>query len=379
MKFNTKTIHGGQIKEKGYGAVMPPIYQTSTYSQTKPGEHQGYEYSRTHNPTRTALENSLASIENGNFGLAFSSGLSAIDAILKLFEPGDEIISTNDLYGGSYRLFDKVFKKFGLKFIFSDLQNTEKIKDLISDRTKMIWVETPTNPMMNLIDINSISRLCKKNEILLAVDNTFATPYLQKPLDLGADIVMHSATKYLAGHSDVILGALIVKDDILAEQLYFLQNSSGAICGPMDSFLTHRGIKTLHVRMERHCFNAEKIIEFLSNHKKIDKLYWPGISTHPNHELAKTQMSGFGGMISFTTKNGDFKSVQEITSKLKVFTLAESLGGVESLANHPASMTHASIPKQLREKTGVVDSLIRLSVGIEDHEDLINDLNQAIN
>ena len=379
MKFNTKTIHGGQIKEKGYGAVMPPIYQTSTYSQTRPGEHQGYEYSRTHNPTRTALENSLASIENGNFGLAFSSGLSAIDAILKLFEPGDEIISTNDLYGGSYRLFDKVFKKFGLKFIFSDLQNTEKIKDLISDRTKMIWVETPTNPMMNLIDINSISRLCKKNKILLAVDNTFATPYLQKPLDLGADIVMHSATKYLAGHSDVILGALIVKDDILAEQLYFLQNSSGAICGPMDSFLTLRGIKTLHVRMERHCFNAEKIIEFLSNHKKIDKLYWPGISTHPNHELAKTQMSGFGGMISFTTKNGDFKSVQEITSKLKVFTLAESLGGVESLANHPASMTHASIPKDLREKTGVVDSLIRLSVGIEDHEDLINDLNQAIN
>ena len=379
MKFNTKTIHGGQIKEKGYGAVMPPIYQTSTYSQTKPGEHQGYEYSRTHNPTRTALENSLASIENGNFGLAFSSGLSAIDAILKLFEPGDEIISTNDLYGGSYRLFDKVFKKFGLKFIFSDLQNTEKIKDLISDKTKMIWVETPTNPMMNLIDINSISRLCKKNEILLAVDNTFATPYLQKPLDLGADIVMHSATKYLAGHSDVILGALIVKDDILAEQLYFLQNSSGAICGPMDSFLTLRGIKTLHVRMERHCFNAEKIIEFLSNHKKIDKLYWPGISTHPNHELAKTQMSGFGGMISFTTKNGDFKSVQEITSKLKVFTLAESLGGVESLANHPASMTHASIPKDLREKSGVVDSLIRLSVCFEDHEDLINDLNQAIN
>tara|TARA_A100001011_G_scaffold127775_1_gene134779 strand:+ start:156 stop:1295 length:1140 start_codon:yes stop_codon:yes gene_type:complete len=379
MKFNTKTIHGGQIKEKGYGAVMPPIYQTSTYSQTKPGEHQGYEYSRTHNPTRTALENSLASIENGNFGLAFSSGLSAIDAILKLFEPGDEIISTNDLYGGSYRLFDKVFKKFGLKFIFSDLQNIEEIKDLISNRTKMIWVETPTNPMMNLIDINSISKLCKKNKILLAVDNTFATPFLQKPLDLGADIVMHSATKYLAGHSDVILGALIVKDDSLAKQLYFLQNSTGAICGPMDSFLTLRGIKTLHVRMERHCFNAEKIIEFLSNHKKIDKLYWPGISTHPNHELAKAQMSGFGGMISFTTKNGDFKSVQEITSKLRVFTLAESLGGVESLANHPASMTHASIPKELREKTGVVDSLIRLSVGIEDHEDLINDLNQAIN
>ena len=379
MKFNTKTIHGGQIKEKGYGAVMPPIYQTSTYSQTKPGEHKGYEYSRTHNPTRTALENSLASIENGKHGLAFSSGLSAIDAVLKLFEPGDEIISTNDLYGGSYRLFDKVFKKFGLKFIFSDLQDIEEVSGLITNKTKMIWVETPTNPMMNLIDIQSLSDICKKNKVLLAVDNTFATPYLQKPLDLGADIVMHSATKYLAGHSDVILGALIVKDDQLAEKLYFLQNASGAICGPMDSFLTLRGIKTLHVRMERHCFNAEKIVDFLANHERVDKLYWPGIPTHPNHKLAKSQMSGFGGMVSFTTKDGDFKSVQEITSKFKVFTLAESLGGVESLANHPASMTHASIPKELREKTGVVDSLIRLSVGIEDHEDLISDLKQAIN
>ena len=379
MKFNTKTIHGGQIKEKGYGAVMPPIYQTSTYSQTKPGEHKGYEYSRTHNPTRTALENSLASIENGKHGLAFSSGLSAIDAVLKLFEPGDEIISTNDLYGGSYRLFDKVFKKFGLKFIFSDLQDIEEVSGLITNKTKMIWVETPTNPMMNLIDIQSLSDICKKNKVLLAVDNTFATPYLQKPLDLGADIVMHSATKYLAGHSDVILGALIIKDDQLAEKLYFLQNASGAICGPMDSFLTLRGIKTLHVRMERHCFNAEKIVNFLSNHERVDKLYWPGIPTHPNHKLAKSQMSGFGGMVSFTTKDGDFKSVQEITSKFKVFTLAESLGGVESLANHPASMTHASIPKELREKTGVVDSLIRLSVGIEDHEDLISDLKQAIN
>ena len=379
MKFNTKTIHGGQIKEKGYGAVMPPIYQTSTYSQTKPGEHKGYEYSRTHNPTRTALENSLASIENGKHGLAFSSGLSAIDAVLKLFEPGDEIISTNDLYGGSYRLFDKVFKKFGLKFIFSDLQDIEEVSGLITNKTKMIWVETPTNPMMNLIDVQTLSEICRKNKVLLAVDNTFATPYLQKPLDLGADIVMHSATKYLAGHSDVILGALIVKDDQLAEKLYFLQNASGAICGPMDSFLTLRGIKTLHVRMERHCFNAEKIVNFLANHERVDKLYWPGIPTHPNHKLAKSQMSGFGGMVSFTTKDGDFKSVQEITSKFKVFTLAESLGGVESLANHPASMTHASIPKELREKTGVVDSLIRLSVGIEDHEDLISDLKQAIN
>ena len=379
MKFNTKTIHGGQIKEKGYGAVMPPIYQTSTYSQTKPGEHKGYEYSRTHNPTRTALENSLASIENGKHGLAFSSGLSAIDAVLKLFEPGDEIISTNDLYGGSYRLFDKVFKKFGLKFIFSDLQDIEEVSGLITNKTKMIWVETPTNPMMNLIDVQSLSEICRKNKVLLAVDNTFATPYLQKPLNLGADIVMHSATKYLAGHSDVILGALIVKDDQLAEKLYFLQNASGAICGPMDSFLTLRGIKTLHVRMERHCFNAEKIVNFLANHERVDKLYWPGIPTHPNHKLAKSQMSGFGGMVSFTTKDGDFKSVQEITSKFKVFTLAESLGGVESLANHPASMTHASIPKELREQTGVVDSLIRLSVGIEDHEDLISDLKQAIN
>ena len=379
MKFNTKTIHGGQIKEKGYGAVMPPIYQTSTYSQTKPGEHKGYEYSRTHNPTRTALENSLASIENGKHGLAFSSGLSAIDAVLKLFEPGDEIISTNDLYGGSYRLFDKVFKKFGLKFIFSDLQDIEEVSGLITNKTKMIWVETPTNPMMNLIDVQSLSKICRKNKVLLAVDNTFATPYLQKPLDLGADIVMHSATKYLAGHSDVILGALIVNDDQLAEKLYFLQNASGAICGPMDSFLTLRGIKTLHVRMERHCYNAEKIVDFLANHERVDKLYWPGIPTHPNHKLAKSQMSGFGGMVSFTTKDGDFKSVQEITSKFKVFTLAESLGGVESLANHPASMTHASIPKELREKTGVVDSLIRLSVGIEDHEDLVSDLKQAIN
>ena len=379
MKFNTKTIHGGQIKEKGYGAVMPPIYQTSTYSQTKPGEHKGYEYSRTHNPTRTALENSLASIENGKHGLAFSSGLSAIDAVLKLFEPGDEIISTNDLYGGSYRLFDKVFKKFGLKFIFSDLQDIEEVSGLITNKTKMIWVETPTNPMMNLIDVQTLSEICRKNKFLLAVDNTFATPYLQKPLDLGADIVMHSATKYLAGHSDVILGALIVKDDQLAEKLYFLQNASGAICGPMDSFLTLRGIKTLHVRMERHCFNAEKIVNFLANHERVDKLYWPGIPTHPNHKLAKSQMSGFGGMVSFTTKDGDFKSVQEITSKFKVFTLAESLGGVESLANHPASMTHASIPKELREQTGVVDSLIRLSVGIEDYEDLISDLKQAIN
>lgn len=379
MKFATKTIHAGQKADPTTGAIMTPIYQTSTYTQSAPGNHKGFEYSRTGNPTRDALEKNLAALENGKYGLCFGSGLAAIDAIIKLLCPGDEVISTNDLYGGSYRLFTSIFEKYGIRFHFADISNKDNIESLITNKTKMIWVETPTNPMMNLIDVQSLSEICRKNKVLLAVDNTFATPYLQKPLDLGADIVMHSATKYLAGHSDVILGALIVKDDQLAEKLYFLQNASGAICGPMDSFLTLRGIKTLHVRMERHCFNAEKIVNFLANHKRVDKLYWPGIPTHPNHKLAKSQMSGFGGMVSFTTKDGDFKSVQEITSKFKVFTLAESLGGVESLANHPASMTHASIPKELREKTGVVDSLIRLSVGIEDHEDLISDLKQAIN
>ena len=378
MKFNTKTIHGGQIKEKGYGAVMPPIYQTSTYSQTKPGEHKGYEYSRTHNPTRTALENSLASIENGKHGLAFSSGLSAIDAVLKLFEPGDEIISTNDLYGGSYRLFDKVFKKFGLKFIFSDLQDIEEVSGLITNKTKMIWVETPTNPMMNLIDVQSLSEICKKNKVLLAVDNTFATPYLQKPLDLGADIVMHSATKYLGGHSDVVMGALVVKDKDLADQLYFIQNASGAVCGPQDSFLVLRGIKTLHVRMQRHCENGLLVATFLESHPMVEKVYWPGLKTHPNYSIAATQMKDFGGMLSFTTKGNNFSEAIKVVERLKVFTLAESLGGVESLAGHPASMTHASIPKQEREKTGVVDSLIRLSVGIEDSDDLIADLKQAL-
>jgi len=378
MKFNTKAIHGGQIKEKGYGAVMPPIYQTSTYSQTKPGEHLGYEYSRTHNPTRSALERSLASIENGKYGMAFSSGLSAIDAILKLFEPGDEIISTNDLYGGSYRLFDKVFKKFGLKFIFSDLQNIDSVSALITVKTKMIWVETPTNPMMNLIDINAISKICKRDEILLAVDNTFATPYLQKPLDLGADIVMHSATKYLAGHSDVILGALIVNDSELAERLYFLQNSSGAICGPMDSFLTLRGIKTLHLRMQRHSENAEKIAMFLKNHKKVSKVYWAGFKDHKNYEIAKNQMDAFGGMVSFIPADNTFESAKKIAENLNLFTLAESLGGVESLCCHPSSMTHASIPPEERKKSGLVESLLRLSVGVEDVDDLIDDLNQAI-
>jgi len=379
MKFNTKTIHGGQISEKGYGAVMPPIYQTSTYSQTSPGKHKGYEYSRTHNPTRDALEKSIASIENGKHGLAFGSGLAAIDAVIKLLNPGDEVISTNDLYGGSYRLFTQVFKKYGIKFHFTEMGSPNSIKKLINSNTKMIWVETPTNPMMNIIDIRSISKIANSKKILLAVDNTFATPYLQRPLDLGADIVMHSATKFLAGHSDVILGALIVKSDQIADKLYFIQNASGAICGPMDSFLTLRGIKTLHVRMKRHCENAKIISEYLNKNKHIEKVYWPGFKTHPNHQIAVDQMNNFGAMVSFKPHGNNFKKSIEIVEKLKVFTLAESLGGVESLACHPASMTHASIPKNLREKSGVVDSLIRLSVGIEDSSDLIYDLEQAIN
>ena len=378
MKFNTKTIHGGQIKEKAYGAVMPPIYQTSTYSQKSPGEHSGYEYSRTQNPTRHALERSIASLENTKYGLAFSSGLSAIDAVMKLFSPGDEIISTNDLYGGSYRLFNKIYAKFGLKFIFTDLRNLKQTEKLVTNKTKLIWVETPTNPMINIIDIKGLSKICKSNNLLLAVDNTFSTPYLQKPMDLGADIIMHSATKFLAGHSDVILGLLALSNDELAEKLYFIQNSSGAICGPMDSFLTLRGIKTLHVRMKRHCENAKVIATFLNNHNKVDKVYWPGFENHLNHDVAKSQMSDYGGMISFTLK-GDFELVKKITSSFKVFTLAESLGGVESLVNHPATMTHASIPKEERDKIGIADNLIRLSVGIEDISDLVDDIKQAIN
>lgn len=378
LKFNSKTIHGGQKPDAAYGAVMPPIYQTSTYVQTTPGGHKGYEYSRSANPTRTALENALASIENGTYGLAFASGLSAIDAVIKLLRPGDEVISTNDLYGGSYRLFRQIFEKFGIIFHFIGLQNMETIEAKITKKTKLIWVETPTNPMMNIIDIKSISVLAKKHQILLAVDNTFATPYLQQPLNLGADIVMHSATKYLGGHSDVILGALVVNDKDLAEKLYFIQNASGAVCGPMDSFLTLRGIKTLHVRMQRHCENGEVIANYLNNHPKIDRVYWPGFENHPNYNIAKTQMSDFGGMISFVPKGSSLEDAIKIVENLKVFTLAESLGGVESLAGHPASMTHASIPKEAREKSGVVDALIRLSVGIEDVHDLIADLEQAI-
>ena len=378
LHFNSNTIHGGQEPDKAYGAVMPPIYQTSTYVQTTPGGHQGFEYSRTHNPTRQALEKSLASIEAGKFGFAFGSGLAAMDAVLKLLKPGDEIISTDDLYGGSYRLFTKIFEDFGLKFHFVGMDNPQKIEKFINSNTKLLWVETPTNPMMNIIDIKSITTLAKKHRIMVAVDNTFASPYLQQPLTLGADIVMHSATKYLAGHSDVVLGSLVVKDEELAERIGFIQNASGAICGPMDSFLTLRGIKTLHVRMQRHCENAAAIAHFLKQHSKIEKVYWPGFDEHPNHRVAKAQMNDYGGMLSFVTKGGDYNAAIKIIESLKLFTLAESLGGVESLAGHPASMTHASIPKELREKSGVVDSLIRLSVGIEDARDLIEDLKQAI-
>ena len=378
LHFNTNTIHGGQEPDKAYGAVMPPIYQTSTYAQTTPGGHQGFEYSRTHNPTRQALEKSLASIEAGKFGFAFGSGLAAMDAVLKLLKPGDEIITTDDLYGGSYRLFTKIFEDFGLKFHFVGMDDPQKIEKYINSNTKLLWVETPTNPMMNIIDIKSITTLAKAHGIMVAVDNTFASPYLQQPLTLGADIVMHSATKYLAGHSDVVLGSLVVKDEELAERIGFIQNASGAICGPMDSFLTLRGIKTLHVRMQRHCENAAAIAHFLKQHSKIQKVYWPGFEEHPNHGVAKAQMNDYGGMLSFVTRGGDYNAAIKIIESLKLFTLAESLGGVESLAGHPASMTHASIPKELREKSGVVDSLIRLSVGIEDVRDLIEDLKQAI-
>lgn len=379
MKFNTRTIHGGQENvDPAYGSVMPPIYQTSTYKQSTPGRHKGFEYSRTANPTRSALENALASLENGKFGLAFGSGLAAIDAVLKLFKPGDEIISTNDLYGGSYRLFTRIFENLGIRFQFVGMQNPHEIENYINQNTKLIWVETPTNPMMNIIDIEEVSGIAKKHNLLLAIDNTFATPYLQQPLDLGADIVMHSATKYLGGHSDVVMGSLVVKDQALAERLYFIQNASGAVCGPMDSFLVLRGLKTLHVRMQRHCENGAKVAHFLKLHPKVEKVYWPGFEDHPNHDIASKQMNGFGGMISFTTIESSLESAVKVVENLKVFTLAESLGGVESLAGHPASMTHASIPKEERAKTGVVDSLIRLSVGIEDEEDLIEDLKQAL-
>ena len=377
MKFNTKTIHGGQKIDPAFNSVMQPIYQTSTYAQKSPGVNKGFEYSRTHNPTRTALQNSFASLENAKYGVAFSSGLAAIDAIIKLLSPGDEVISTNDLYGGTFRLFTKVFEKYGVKFHFTSLHNVSDVESLINENTKVIWAETPTNPMINIFDIKALSIISKAKNLLLVVDNTFASPYLQNPITLGADIVMHSATKYLAGHSDVVLGALMLNDDEIAEKLYFIQNASGAVPGPQDCFLTLRGIKTLHVRMQRHCENAHKVANFLNNHEMVEKVYWPGLHSHKNHDVAKKQMSGFGGMLSFRIKDFNKEQTIKFLEKLHLFTLAESLGGVESLCGHPATMTHASIPEEEREKSGVTDSLIRLSVGIEDVDDLIEDLKNA--
>ena len=379
MKFATKTIHAGQQPDPTTGSVMTPIYQTSTYAQNSPGNHKGYEYSRTGNPTRNALENNLAALENGKYGLCFGSGLAAVDCIIKLLKPGDEVISTNDLYGGTYRVFTKVFEKMGIKFHFTGMDKLENIESLVNSNTKMIWAETPTNPMLNIIDIKSLAGISKKNQLIFVVDNTFATPYLQRPLDLGADIVMHSLTKYMSGHSDVVMGAAICKNEKIAEELYFLQNSCGGVPGPQDAFLVLRGIKTLHVRMQRHCENGKIIAEFLNNHPKVNNVYWPGLDSHFNHNIAKKQMHDFGGMISFDLISNKLKDAIKLVSSTHFFTLAESLGGVESLIGHPASMTHAAIPKVEREKTGVVDSLIRLSVGIEDVKDLIEDLDKALN
>ena len=378
MKFGTKAIHAALEADPSTGAIMTPIFQTSTYVQSEVGVNKGFEYSRTANPTRQALEGNLAALENGKHGLCFGSGLAAIDAVLKTLSPGDEVISTNDLYGGTYRLFTKIFEKYGIVFHFVGMTDPAAVEALVNENTRLIWVETPTNPMMNIIDIKAMAAISKKHNLNLAVDNTFATPYLQTPLDLGADIVMHSVTKYLGGHSDVVMGALVVKDDALAKELYFIQNSSGAICGPMDAFLVLRGIKTLHLRMKQHCENGEKVAKWLLTNAAVDKVYWPGFETHPNHAVAKTQMSGFGGMISFTLKDDRVEAAHGVLAKFKLFALAESLGGVESLAGHPASMTHAAIPVAERRKIGVVDSLIRLSVGVEDVDDLIGDLDQAL-
>lgn len=378
MKFGTKTIHAGQKADPTTGAVMTPIYQTSTYIQKSPGDHKGYEYSRTGNPTRTALEKNLAALENGKHGVCFGSGLGAIDAIIKLLSPGDEVICTNDLYGGTYRIFTEIFENYGIKFYFIGMDNIDHIKSYINESTKMLWAETPTNPMLNIIDIRLLSSLSKEYNLTFVVDNTFATPYLQRPLDLGADIVMHSLTKYMGGHSDVVMGAAICKDDDLASRLYFIQNSCGSVPGPMDSFLILRGIKTLHLRMQRHCENGKIVANYLLEHPKVGDVYWPGFKSHPNHEIAKKQMDDFGGMISFNIIGDNLEDAITVVSNTHYFTLAESLGGVESLCGHPASMTHAAIPKEEREKTGVIDSLIRLSVGVEDVADLIEDLNQAL-
>lgn len=378
MKFATKTIHAGQKPDKSTGAIMTPIYQTSTYIQESPGKHNGYEYSRTGNPTRSALERNIAGLESGKYGLCFGSGLAAIDAIIKLLNPGDEVISTNDLYGGSYRIFTKIFAKYNIKFRFVDMSDLNNISKLISSKTKMLWTETPTNPMLNIVDISALSKVAKKHDLIFVVDNTFATPYLQRPIEHGADIVMHSLTKYMGGHSDVVMGAIVCNDDDIAEKLYFIQNSCGAVPGPMDSFLVLRGIKTLHVRMQRHCDNAKEIAKFLNNHPKIQAVYYPGLTTHKNHEIAKLQMKDFGGMMSFSLKGDKLDDAIKIVSNTHFFTLAESLGGVESLCGHPATMTHAAIPKEERLKSGVTDSLIRLSVGIEDVDDLIYDLKSSL-
>jgi cystathionine gamma-lyase len=378
MKFATKAIHAGQEPDPTTGAVMTPIYQTSTYWQKTPGDNKGYEYSRGTNPTRRALEDCLAALENAKHGLAFSSGLGATDSVMKLLAPGDEVITGDDLYGGSYRMFTKIFANYGIKFHFLDISKPENIAPYINEKTKLIWLETPTNPTMKIIDIAGVAKIAKAHKVMLCVDNTFASPYLQNPIDLGADLVMHSATKYLGGHSDVVMGALMMNDDELYKKLWFFYNATGATPGPMDSFLVLRGIKTLHLRMKAHCENGRKIAEYLKTHPKIDKLYWPGFTDHPNHDIAKSQMKDFGGMISFTVKGATLEDTYKLAGSFKVFTLAESLGGVESLINHPVSMTHGSIPKELREKAGVVDSLLRLSVGVEDIDDLLEDLKQAL-
>lgn len=378
MKPATKFIHAGVEPDPSTGAIMTPIYQTSTYVQDGPGKNKGYEYARSQNPTRFALEKAMAEIENGNHGLVFSSGVAATDAVIKLLEPGDEVIAANDMYGGTYRLFTKVFQKFGIVFKYVNMQDVKNIKPMINKKTRLIWTETPTNPLMNITDIAAVAAIAKENHVLLCVDNTFASPYLQNPLDLGADIVMHSSTKYLGGHSDVIQGALVMNDTALRDQLYFIQKSCGAVPGPQDCFLVLRGIKTLHVRMQRHCENGEKIAQFLRGHKKVAKVYWPGFKDHPNHKIAKKQMRGYGGMISFELKDDTKKETNRVLSSTELFALAESLGGVESLINHPATMTHASIPREERLKNGLKDSLIRLSVGIEDADDLIEDLKKAI-
>lgn len=378
MRLNTKIIHAGMFPDPSTGAIMTPIYQTSTYVQEAPGKNKGYEYARSQNPTRSVLEAALAVLENGRFGLSFSSGVAATDAVIKLLAPGDEVIASNDLYGGSYRLFFKIFQKFGIKFRYINMHDANHVRDYINDNTRLIWLETPTNPLMNVTDIDAVCSIAKHRGILVCVDNTFASPYLQNPLDLGADIVIHSATKYLGGHSDVIHGCLMMNDLELRDKLYFIQKSCGAVPGPQDCFLVLRGIKTLHVRMQRHCENGEKIAYFLRNHSKVEKVYWCGFPDFPNYEIAKKQMRGFGGMMSFTLKDDRVETATKVLSSTKVFALAESLGGVESLINHPASMTHASIPQEERIKNGLSDSLIRLSVGIEDSDDLIEDLNQAI-